>query len=161
MCYLHHNVLQCTARHHNGPQAFQWSLSFLYRFHNVPLLLQGGLVCDALHRRVRYMHCMHLNAPQWSASLPQRFRNSLQCTIMVSSAPQWYGSVLRCFCNALQCTAISVPQRSAMRRNGPQRTAVCLSVCWSTFSILAKRLSGIIQWDAVGDGGWVGFLLAY
>ena len=33
------------------------------------------------------------------------------------------------------------------------------SVCQSTFSILAKRLSGIIQWDAVGDGGWEGLCI--
>jgi len=60
-----------------------------------------------------------------------------QCTIIIRSAPLWYGSVLWCFCNA-----------PLMHRG--------LSVCRSTFSILAKRLSGIIQWDAVGDGGWGG-----
>jgi len=131
---------QCTAMH---CKASQWSTSvpvvpeLSVTFRNVPLLLQGGLVCDALQCRLQYMHRMHRNAPQWSASLLQRFRISLQCTIMVRSTPQWYGSVLRCFCNA------------PLTHRG-------LSVCRSTFSILAKRLSGIIQWDAVGDGGWGG-----
>jgi len=45
--------------------------------------LQGGLVCDALQRRLQYMHCMHRNAPQWSASLLQRFRISLQLLLLL------------------------------------------------------------------------------
>ena len=35
------------------------------------------------YRMVRYLHCIHHKAPQWSASLPQRFCN----------APQWSASV--------------------------------------------------------------------
>jgi len=44
----------------------------------------GGLVFDAIHRRVCYLHRMHRKTPQWSASLPQ-LRNAPQRTAVCLS----------------------------------------------------------------------------
>jgi len=62
---------------------------------------------------------------------------------MHHNGPQRTAVVQKHFAMFLQCTA--------MDRNALQ--SVCLLV---HIQHLGKTVSGIIQWDAVGDGGWGG-----